>query len=283
MPITEQGEKNMKWKEILHEVVAWLSTSGVRLLIGLIVLFILFKISNHVAKRVRKGMEKRGVERTIYTVTYHTLQKGLKIVFFVLFLSFVGIDTAGIGAAIASCGVAIGLALQGSLSNLAGGLLLILLRPIRLGDYVKAQGEEGTVEEINIFYTHLTTVDNKVVMIPNGALLNNNIVNYSRKDVRRLDLEFFIRYDQDFLLAEKILRGIIEDDERILKVPDAFVGISQHAENAVGIITKSWVKSEDYWSVYYAMLERVKVKFDENGLVIPDKKLDVHLNVTEKK
>ncbi len=272
----------MDWKKILHDVVSWLSTNGVRLLLGLIVLFVLFKVANVIAKRVRRGLEKRGVEKTIYTVTYHAIQKGLKILFFVMFLSFVGVDTAGIGAAIASAGVAIGLALQGSLANLAGGLLLIVLRPFRLGDYIKAQGEEGTVEEINIFYTHLATVDNKVVMIPNGALLNNNITNYSKKDVRRLDLEFFIRYDQDFMLAESLLREAIAEEELILKTPEAFVGISQHAENAIGLITKSWVKSADYWTVYYHLLEKVKIKFDEKGLAIPDKKLDVHLNVTEK-
>jgi len=271
----------MKWKEILSDVISWLSTNGIRLVFGLIVLFILFKIANKLAKTIKKAMEKKGVERTIYTVTYHMIQKGLKIVFFVLFLSFVGVDTAGIGAAIASLGIAIGLALQGSLSNLAGGILLIVLRPFKLGDYIEAQGESGTVEEINIFYTYITTVDNKVVMIPNGSLLNNNITNYSKKDVRRLDMEFTLRYDQDVILAQKLLREMLDANEMVLKTPEAFVGISKYGENAVVLVTKSWVKSSDYWTMYYAMLESVKLKFDQSGLAIPDRKLDVHLNTTQ--
>lgn len=267
----------MDWKKILQEIVLWISTKGVRLLLGLIALFILFKITNVIASTVRKRMEKRGVEKTIYTVTYQFIRKGFKILFFILFLSYVGIDTAGVGAIVASAGVAIGLALQGSLANLAGGLLIILLRPFRLGDYIAAQGAEGTVEEISIFYSSLATVDNKVVLIPNGALLNGNITNFSRKDIRRLDLTFSIEYEQDFITAEKALKDVIAANELILKSPEPFVAITEHGESAIKIITKSWVKTGDYWTVYYQMLENVKKAFDEQGINIPYNHLDVRI------
>lgn len=147
----------MDFNQILQDILQWLSTSGVKLVLGLVVFVIACKIVNSFTKRLKKRMEKKNVEKTVVSVTYKVLRTGLKLLLFVLLLGFWGIDTSGIGALIASAGVAIGLAMQGSLSNLAGGILIVVLRPFRLGDYIEAQGEEGTVEEISIFYTYLVT------------------------------------------------------------------------------------------------------------------------------
>ena len=191
---TDVETKALNLEEILSTILTWLSTEGVKLLIGAIVLFIAFKIINLIAKKFKRAMEKKNRDKTITKVGYSIIRKGGKLLVFLGFLGYVGIDTAGIGSIIASLGVGVGLAVQGSLSNLAGGLIILLMRPFRIGDYIEAQGEGGTVEDIQIFYTYIVTPDNKVIMIPNGSLANGNIRNYSTKEFRRVDFEFSISY-----------------------------------------------------------------------------------------
>ena len=222
-------------------------------------------------------MEKKNRDKTITKVGYNVIRKGLKLLVFLIFLGYIGIDTAGIGTAIASAGVAIGLALQGSLGNLAGGLLILILRPFKIGDYIEAQGEGGTVEDISIFYTYLTTPDNKVVMIPNGALANGNILNYSMKDLRRVDFEFSIAYDEDYERAKKAINEVIETVPNILLDPQPLVRMKTHGESTINIVTRVWVKSENYWDVYYDMMEAIKTKFDNENIEIPFNQLDVHI------
>jgi small conductance mechanosensitive channel len=274
---TEVVEKPFSLEELIGTVVTWLATEGVKLLIGLFVLFIVFKIINVVAKKFKKRMEKKNRDKTITKVGYNVIRKGLKLLVFLIFLGYIGIDTAGIGTAIASAGVAIGLALQGSLGNLAGGLLILILRPFKIGDYIEAQGEGGTVEDISIFYTYLTTPDNKVVMIPNGALANGNILNYSMKDLRRVDFEFSIAYDEDYERAKKAINEVIETVPNILLDPQPLVRMKTHGESTINIVTRVWVKSENYWDVYYDMMEAIKTKFDNENIEIPFNQLDVHI------
>lgn len=273
----------MDFNQIWQEIVGWLSTSGVKLVIGLIAFFIVCKLVNGLSKRIKKRMEKKGVEKTIVVVTYKILRVGLKVLVFILLLGFWGIDTAGIGAAIASVGVAVGLAMQGSLSNLAGGILIIILHPFRLGDYIEAQGEEGTVEEISIFYTYLASPDNKTIMIPNGTLLNGNIVNYSKKSLRRVDLLYSVSYAQDFEKAKAVILDVIKNNEMILTDPEPLVRVKTHNASSIDIVTRVWANSGDYWSVYFQMQEDVKKRFDAEGIEIPYPQLDVHLDQTEKK
>ena len=274
---SETAEKTFSLEELIGTVVTWLATEGVKLLIGLFVLFIVFKIINVIAKRFKKRMEKKNRDKTITKVGYNVIRKGLKILVFLIFLGYIGIDTAGIGTAIASAGVAIGLALQGSLGNLAGGLLILVLRPFKIGDYIEAQGEGGTVEDISIFYTYLTTPDNKVVMIPNGALANGNILNYSMKDLRRVDFEFSIAYDEDYERAKKAINEVIETVPNILLDPQPLVRMKTHGESTINIVTRVWVKSENYWNVYYDMMEAIKTNFDNENIEIPFNQLDVHI------
>lgn len=275
---------DFSWEGILQSVIEWIATYGVKLLIGLVVLFILFAVVNSIAKSVRKVMMKKGVEKTIYTVTYSFIRKGLKLLLFLIFLGYIGVETAAIGSIIASVGVAIGLAVQGSLANFAGGLIIFTMRPFRIGDYIEAQSHSGTVEDIHLFYTYLTTPDNKLVLIPNGALSNDCIVNYSAKPVRRLDLTFAISYSEDFTRAEKVLRDICDGMEKILKQPEPFIKISSHGESSINIIVKVWVNTGDYWEVNHAMLEEVKKRFDEENIEIPFNQLDVHvISHTEEK
>lgn len=272
----------MDFNQILQNILQWLSTSGVKLVLGLIVFAIACKLVNGLSKRVKKRMEKKNTEKTIVSVTYKVMRTGLKLLLFVLLLGFWGIDTAGIGAVIASAGVAVGLAMQGSLSNLAGGILIVLLRPFRLGDYIAAQDEEGTVEEISIFYTYLVSPDNKTIMIPNGSLLNGNITNYSKKSMRRVDLLYSVSYGEDFERAKAVILDVISKNDMILKDPGPTVRVKTHNTSSIDIVTRVWANSGDYWSVYFQMQEDVKKRFDAEGIEIPFPQIDVHLGKTEK-
>lgn len=271
----------VNWIELWNKVKSWLLDTGIpstiRLLIGLVLMFITFKVINIIFNRVQKRLKKENADKTLSIVLVKSLRKALKVLIFVVFLGFVGIDTASIGALIASAGVTIGLALQGGLSNIAGGIIILLMRPFRIDDYIKGQGEEGTVEDIKLFYTILRTPDNKVIMVPNGSLANGNITNYSMKETRRVDLAFEIAYESDYYQANKIITECVQAHSLILKDIEPFIRLSEHGANAIVIACRAWVKNGDYWTVYFDLLETVKNKFDEAGIVIPYQQLDVHV------
>lgn len=210
------------------------------------------------------------------TVSY-VVKVGLKVVVIVCFIGFVGIDTSGFTALIASLGVGVGLAVNGALSNLAGGVLLILTRPFRIDDYIEAQEFSGTVLDIHITYTKLLTPDNKTIFIPNGSISTGTIVNYSMNDTRRVDLLFSISYSTNFDEVKKIITEICTSHELILKEPPPFVKISEHSSSSIVVTTRVWVKTEDYWTVKFDLLESVKREFDKNGIQIPYNQIDVHL------
>ena len=222
-------------------------------------------------------MERKNKDKTITTVIYQILRKGLKILAILVFLGYVGIDTAGIGTVIASLGVGIGLALQGSLSNFAGGIVILILRPFKIDDYIEAQGEGGTVENIGIFYTTLVTPDNKIVMIPNGTLANGTMTNYSTKELRRVDFNFSISYDADVEKAKRVIWDVIINTKNVLDEPSPFVRLKAYGSNAVDITTRVWVKNADYWTVYFDMMESIKEEFAKANIEIPYNQLDVHV------
>ena len=263
--------------ELLQTVAGWLMQNGIKLIIGLIVLFITFKVVNFIAKRLQRRLDKKNVDKTIANVTVKALKIVLKIMMFLLFLGYVGIETAGIGTIIGSVSVCIGLAVQGSLSNFAGGIVILVMRPFKLGDFIEAQGHSGTVTDIKMFYTYLNTPDNKVVMIPNGTLGNGDIINYSKEEERRVDLVFSVDYSTDLKLAKEIIEKEIENHQLILKDKGYFVRLGEMAASSLDIKTRVWVKNADYWTVYFDLLENVKKKFDENNISVPFNQLDVHI------
>lgn len=263
--------------ELLQTVAGWLMQNGIKLIIGLIILFIAFKVVNFIAKRLQRRLDKKNVDKTIANVTVKALKIVLKIMAFLLFLGYVGIETAGIGTIIGSVSVCIGLAVQGSLSNFAGGIVILVMRPFKLGDFIEAQGHSGTVTDIKMFYTYLNTPDNKVVMIPNGTLGNGDIINYSKEEERRVDLVFSVDYSTDLKLAKEIIEKEIENHQLILKDKGYFVRLGEMAASSLDIKTRVWVKNADYWTVYFDLLENVKKKFDENNISVPFNQLDVHI------
>ena len=276
--VTTASEKitsSAYWENKLDEALKWITTNGIKMLLALIVLFILFKITNVIARRIKKNMMKRECDPTFTIIITNVFRKGIKILLFVAYLAFVGIDTASIGAVIASCGVGIGLALQGSLSNLAGGIIIVIVRPFKLGDYIEAQGEGGTVEDIKIFYTYIVTPDNRTVMIPNGVLANGVIRNNSLKDRRRVDFKFQVSYDSDLKLVKETLINLVSQDERVFTDPAPFAQISEYGNSSITFTVRIWAKTTDYWNLYFSIMEKVKEEFDRQQIQIPYNQLDV--------
>lgn len=267
----------MDWKALWQNVLTWLTNEGIQVIIALLILFVSFKLINFLSRKILKRCEKKNVDKTISRTLVYILKLGLKIIIAVCLVGYVGIDTSGITALITSLGVCVGLAVNGALSNLAGGIMLIITRPFKIDDYIEACGHGGTVEEIRITQTKLRTPDNKVVYIPNGSLSSSEIINYSEKSTRRLDLVFSIGYSNDFEKAKSLVYDICINHELVLKDPLPFVRVKEHGSSSVDIVCRSWVKNEDYWTVNFDLLEQVKKAFDENSIEIPFNQLDVHL------
>ena len=267
----------MDFQYILNNVINWMMTEGLKIVFGLIVLFVFFKVINGISKRIEKGLRKKDVDLTISLVAISTLRKALKILAIICFIGYIGIETSSIAAAITSAGIAVGLALQGSLSNFAGGVIILIMRPYRIGDYVEIGGEQGTVEKIELFYTYLATTDNKVIVMPNGTASNDTIINYSKKDTRRVDIVFQIAYENDFEKAKQIIEDCAKATGYLIADKSWFVRMSAHNSSAIDIKAKMWVKSDDYWPMYHDMLENVKKAFDENGISIPYQQIDVQI------
>lgn len=271
----------MDWKQIfsdiLNTVINWATTAGLRLIIALVLLFISFKTVNFVARKIEKTGENGKLDKTLSRTFAYIFKLGLKCLIAICLIGFVGIDTSGLAALVVSLGACVGLALNGALSNLAGGILIILTRPFRVDDFIEAQGYSGTVEDIHITTTKIRTGDNKVVYIPNGPLSSGTIVNYSVKDIRRVDFTFSIGYSDDFEKAKAIVMGILTSHELALKDPEPMVRVSTHGASSIDLVARVWVNNGDYWTVNFDVLEAVKLAFDKEGIEIPFNQLDVHV------
>lgn len=268
---------SVTFSEILTTVSNWLVTEGLKIVIALIVFFIYCAIVKSICKKINKRLEKKHVDETLRKVSIPWLRRILVFIGFACVLAYLGIETSSIAAAITSVGLTIGLALQGSLSNFAGGVIIIIMRPYKIGDFIECDGNSGTVEDIKLFYTYLRTSDNKVIVIPNGVAGNSTVINYSVKDTRRNDLVFSISYDCDFEKAKELIKECMDKNEIILKDPAPFINIKAHSSNSIDILARYYTKSDDYWTAHWYMLEAVKKTFDENGICIPYPQLDVHV------
>lgn len=268
---------SIDWSQVLQTVIDWCTTTGIKIIIALLVMFISFKIVNFFTKKLYKHLHKKQVDETITRVSTSALRLCLKVVILVCLVGYVGIETASFSAVIASLGVGISLAVQGTLSNFAGGVIIILMRPFRIGDYITSSGQSGTVEDIKLFYTHIVTTDNKMVSIPNGTLANNVIVNASAKEDRRCDVIMSVAYGTDVELAKNLIRKVFEASDLIYKTPAPFVEISAYASSSIDLTVRAWCKNSDYWTVNYYLLNEIKKEFDANGIEIPFNQLDVNL------
>jgi small conductance mechanosensitive channel len=262
------------WMEKIWEL---LTIYGLKVLAAIAILIIGKWVSKIFKSVVGKTLSRREVDETIISFVSSMTYYILLVVFVLAALSQLGIQTTSFVAIIGAAGLAIGLALQGSLANFAAGFLMIIFRPFKVGDYIEGAGTAGTVEKIQIFTTQLKTPDNKTVIIPNASLTAGNIVNYSTKGTRRCDLVFGIGYEDDIDKARKILEEIIAADDRILKDPAPLIAVSELADSSVNFVVRPWVKADDYWGVYFDLTEKGKNRFDEEGISIPFPQRDVHL------
>ena len=265
--------------KIIDLIISWCINTGIRIVISLVVLAISFRIINVISRKLEKRFaagEKH--DKTIVKVLSYTGKVGAKILVVICLVGYLGIDTSGVTALVTSLGVCAGLAVNGALSNLAGGIILIFTRPFKIDDYIEVEDSvAGTVEDIQIVCTKLRTPDNKVVYVPNGNLSNSNIINYSEKSTRRVDFNFSISYGNDFEKAKKIILDIFTAHDLVLSDPSPMARISDHGQSGITISARCWTSTGDYWTVKFDILESIKKAFDENGIVIPYNQLDVHV------
>ena len=263
---------------IKETVVNWALTSGIRLLIAIVIMIVSFWIINLIARSLKKKLDKsKKLDRTITKTLLYVGKIVLKVVIVAGLVSFVGIDTSAVSALLASAGVTVGLAINGTLGNIAGGILILVTRPFKLDDYVDISGSAGTVEEIRLCHTKLRTVDNKVIYVPNSVASSSTVVNYSEKELRRVDIDFSISYGDDSARAIEIILDLVSHEDRILKVPEPFAAVASYDSSAVIIRTRNWVKTPDYWDVYFKLLADVRKALEAEGMSIPFNQLDVHI------
>lgn len=275
----EAVEQVNQLTQYVQDSIPGLITFGLKVLAALVAFFIGRLVIRWIRKIVRRSFERSGADKGVEQFVDSLLKYGLYALLVFSLISSLGFDTTSVAAVLASGGVAIGLALQGSLSNFAGGVLILLLKPFVVGDYIieDTNGKEGTVKEIQIFYTKLSTIDNKTIVIPNGMLTNNSITNATAKDERQLDLRVSISYDADIRQAKSVIENLLIKDECIIKNEQINVFVHELADSAVVLGIRAWVKNEEYWETRWRLLEEIKILLDENGIEIPYPQMAVHM------
>ena len=269
------------WSTVFNTVLSWCLNTGIKIVISIIILIVGLRIINVLARNIQKRIQNNDkYDKTIVKTLTYVGKIAAKILLFICIIGYLGIDTSGLTALVASLGVCVGLAVNGALSNLAGGVLILFTRPFKVDDYIEAMVDpvvSGTVEDIQIVCTKLRTPDNKVIYIPNGTLSNAHIVNYSEKELRRVDFSFSIAYDNDVEIAKASILTVCDAHTLVLDDPAPFVRVSEYGQSSIDIVARVWVKSEDYWTVKFDILETVKKVFDESEITIPYNQLDVHI------
>jgi small conductance mechanosensitive channel len=266
--------------QMTETLTAYATQYGLRIIVALLIFFFGRIIAKALANGIRKVLIRAKVDETLATflknITYYALIAAVVIAA----LGQAGINVTSFLAVLGAAGLAVGLALKDSLSNFAAGVMLILLKFFKTGDYVTAGGQSGTVTAINIFNTVLTTPDNKVITVPNSSVLSGTITNVTANDTRRVDMTFGIGYDDDLLKAKKTLERIVSEEPRVLPEPTPLIQVMELADSSVNFVVRPWVKTSDYWGVYYALTEKVKLVFDQEGITIPYPQQDVHIYPT---
>ncbi|CAM3684637.1 small-conductance mechanosensitive channel MscS [Parendozoicomonas haliclonae] len=250
----------------------------INIVAAILILFIGNLIAKGIAKGVSRGLHKKRMDPAVIEFVHGIVRYLLLAIVLIAALSRLGVQTASVVAVIGAAGLAIGLALQGSLSNFAAGVLIVGFRPFRSGDYVEIAGVAGSVESIQIFQTVLTTPDNKVVIVPNSSVIGNPITNYSRHKTRRIDLVIGVSYKADLQKTKEVLYNVLANEPRLLKDPAPNVGVLTLGASSVDLVVRPWVNTADYWNVYFDLVQKIKEELDANGIEIPFPQMDVHLN-----
>jgi small conductance mechanosensitive channel len=270
-------EKDMQqFLDFLEKNQQLILSYSVKVLVALVILYLGRWLSKSLTRMLEKALIHRKVDRAVVSFLSGIIQAAIMVATILIALSQVGIQTASFIAILGAAGLAIALALQGSLSNFASGVLIILFRPFRAGDFVDAAGVSGVVEKIEIFQTVMKSSDNKRIIVPNSQITGSAIINYSAEKTRRVDLTVGISYDSDLKKAKQLLEQILKADSRILAEPAPTIAVGALADSSVNILIRPWVNAADYWPVYWDTLEKIKLTFDEHQIVIPFPQMDLH-------
>ena len=263
--------------EIVQKVVGVVATHGLNVVFAIAIFFIGRWVASSIRNLITKIMEKKNVDKTLVSFASSLAYMGMMVFVVVAALDRVGIKTTSFIAILGAAGLAVGLALQGSLANFASGVLMIIFRPFKCGDFIEGAGTSGIVEAITIFTTEMRTGDNKKIIVPNGKMMSDNIINYSAKETRRIDMIVGVSYSDDLNKVKHVLEDILASDERILDDPAPTIGVAELADSSVNFVVRPWVKSADYWSVKFDTNKTIKEKFDAEGISIPFPQQDLHL------
>tara|TARA_E500000331_G_scaffold30412_1_gene25538 strand:- start:726 stop:1535 length:810 start_codon:yes stop_codon:yes gene_type:complete len=256
-------------------------TYGIRVVSAIVALIVGLYVVGIMVKVIGKVLDQSNTDPSLTSFIRSLVSILLKVMVYITAIGMLGVEMTSFIAILGAAGLAVGMALSGTLQNFAGGVMILLFKPYKVGDVIEAQGYVGSVKEIQIFTSILTTPDNKTVLIPNGPLATGSLINFSTQDTRRVDWTIGIAYGDDLDKAYKVIKGFIGEDDRILKDPEPFMALSALADSSVNIVVRVWVNSPDYWGVFFDMNEKVYRSFDKEGLGIPFPQMDVHLHKTE--
>jgi len=266
--------------ENIDTLVTQLMTTGVDLgkkVLAALAIYIVGRwIIRLLNKVVEKSLEKRGMAPAVKSFVRSVINVSLIILLLITVIGALGIETTSFAALLASAGIAIGMALSGSMQNFAGGIMILVFKPFKVGDFIESQGKQGTVKEIQIFNTIISTVDNKIIIMPNSSVISNILTNFSHENVRRVDFTFGVDYGTDYGKVKTVLEKLIQADARILKEPASFIGLGELADSSINFTVRVWAKSEDYWGVYFDMQKNVYETFNQEGISFPFPQVTVH-------
>jgi len=270
-------EQLKEWFSNPEQIMDLVLKYGGQLLLAILTLLIGLWVIGRIMKGVKKVFEARDFDASLQSFLLSVFAIVLKIMLIISVISMVGVEMTSFIAILAAAGLAIGMALSGTLQNFAGGVMILILKPFKTGDYITAEGHSGTVKEIQIFHTILNTPDKKTIILPNGPVANGSTVNYSTEPVRRVDFTFGIGYNDDIDKAKNVIQEVIDKDERIFKDPTPFIGVINLGDSSVDLVTRVWANAGDYWGIFFDMQETIKKEFDRQGVSIPFPQRDVHL------
>ena len=271
-----QAASKVNWERVLENLLTWGIETGKAIIAAILIYIIGRFIIKQINRLLAKILQKRKLEISVQTFLKSLINLLLNLILAFAIISKLGVETTSLAAILASAGVAIGMALSGNLSNFAGGLIVLVFKPFKVGDYIESPQANGTVKEIQIFHTILTTLDNKIIYVPNGALSSNAITNYSRQETRRAEWVFGVEYGEDYERVKAVLERIIAADDRILKDPAPFIGLSSLSASSVDIKVRAWAKTESYWDMYFDMNKTVYDTFNKEGIGFPFPQLTIH-------
>ncbi len=271
-----EAAKSGQIDRVIEQAAAIGMQAGKSLLLAIIIAVVGRYAIKFINRLVARMLERRNVEPTVQTFLKSFVNITLIVLLIITVVGTLGVNTTSLAALLASAGLAVGMALSGNLQNLAGGIILLFLKPFKVGDFIEAQGVSGTVKAIQIFHTILTSVDNKELFVPNGALSSGNITNYTKNDLRRVDFTISVEYGTDTEKVKQVTLNLIKEDGRIMQEPSPFIAIKELGDNGVSFVLRVWAKASDYWNIFFDMNERIYKAYNEAGINFPFPQIQIH-------